>query len=177
MLTNWLASARNLEELKKLYHQLARQHHPDLGGNTLTMQEINAEYDLRHKFFLSDYAPKGVTATGPSSSRARGGTNSQKRKGKAKENNLAQTEWERLKISQEAYEAYQGVCQLREHEPYPWGLVVEVSRGKVRVRGKATYHYRNQLKALGFYWDSEQRYWYFVRKPRTKTSNGARKAS
>jgi hypothetical protein len=34
----------NLDEAKSLYKKLARQHHPDMGGDTATMQEINAEY-------------------------------------------------------------------------------------------------------------------------------------
>jgi len=34
-----------LEELKGQYRKLAQQHHPDRGGDTATMQEINAEYD------------------------------------------------------------------------------------------------------------------------------------
>lgn len=32
------------EELKARYRELAKQHHPDLGGDTDTMQEINNEY-------------------------------------------------------------------------------------------------------------------------------------
>ena len=42
----WFNSPRTLEELKKQYKKLAVQHHPDLGGNTQEMQEINAEYDV-----------------------------------------------------------------------------------------------------------------------------------
>jgi len=34
-----------LEELKAQYKQLAKKHHPDRGGDTATMQAINAEYD------------------------------------------------------------------------------------------------------------------------------------
>ena len=34
-----------LEEVKALYKQLAKQHHPDCGGDTATMQAINEEYD------------------------------------------------------------------------------------------------------------------------------------
>jgi len=34
-----------LEELKRVYHALAFKHHPDRGGDTATMQAINAEYD------------------------------------------------------------------------------------------------------------------------------------
>lgn len=34
-----------LNELKSLYKKLALTHHPDMGGDTATMQAINAEYD------------------------------------------------------------------------------------------------------------------------------------
>lgn len=34
------------EELKKQYKTLAMAHHPDRGGNTSDMQEINNEYDI-----------------------------------------------------------------------------------------------------------------------------------
>ncbi len=34
----------SLDEVKALYKKLAKAHHPDLGGDTLTMQEINKEY-------------------------------------------------------------------------------------------------------------------------------------
>ena len=34
------------EELKKMYKRLAIKHHPDNGGNTKEMQEVNAEYEV-----------------------------------------------------------------------------------------------------------------------------------
>lgn len=42
----WFNNPKTLEELKKQYKKLALRHHPDLGGNTADMQEINNEYDL-----------------------------------------------------------------------------------------------------------------------------------
>lgn len=44
MNTQWFAGVNTVEEIKKLYKSLAFQHHPDRGGNTATMQEINAQY-------------------------------------------------------------------------------------------------------------------------------------
>ena len=35
----------DLAELKTAYKKLCMQHHPDRGGDTATMQELNAEYD------------------------------------------------------------------------------------------------------------------------------------
>ena len=47
MTTNskWFNNPKTLEELKKEYKKLAMKHHPDCGGSTVAMQEINAEYD------------------------------------------------------------------------------------------------------------------------------------
>lgn len=39
-------SCTSIEEVKHLYKQLAKEHHPDKGGRTVTMQEINSEYSF-----------------------------------------------------------------------------------------------------------------------------------
>ena len=41
----WFINPQTLEDLKREYKRLAMLHHPDRGGNTADMQEINAEYD------------------------------------------------------------------------------------------------------------------------------------
>lgn len=38
-------NVNTLDELKAQYRRLAMKHHPDCGGDTATMQEINAEHD------------------------------------------------------------------------------------------------------------------------------------
>ena len=43
-LMKWFNECGNLEEVKATYKKLAKQYHPDLGGDTLTMQEINKDY-------------------------------------------------------------------------------------------------------------------------------------
>ena len=44
MKTKFFANCKSLDEVKKMYKELAMLHHPDRGGDTLTMQLINAEY-------------------------------------------------------------------------------------------------------------------------------------
>ncbi|MEJ5996241.1 J domain-containing protein [Pedobacter sp. Du54] len=51
----WFNECTTLEEVKATYKKLAKQYHPDLGGDTLTMQEINKEYA-----FASAKALKGA---------------------------------------------------------------------------------------------------------------------
>jgi len=41
---NWFQSTLTVETIKTEYRRLARLHHPDIGGDTSTMQEINAAY-------------------------------------------------------------------------------------------------------------------------------------
>lgn len=42
----YFTNCSTIEEVKKLYKDLAKLHHPDRGGNTATMQEINSEYPI-----------------------------------------------------------------------------------------------------------------------------------
>lgn len=53
MKKDWFPGVKTLDELKAKYRELARKHHPDHGGSTEDMQEINAQYDK-----LSQVLPK-----------------------------------------------------------------------------------------------------------------------
>ena len=45
----YFVNCKTLDELKREYRRLASIHHPDVGGDTATMQVINAEYDEMHE--------------------------------------------------------------------------------------------------------------------------------
>ena len=45
----YFKGVETIEELKKAYKELAKQLHPDLGGNKEKFQEMNNEYDLLFK--------------------------------------------------------------------------------------------------------------------------------
>ena len=45
----WFKNIETLDQLKKEYRKLAIKHHPDKGGSTVFMQEINNEYDILSK--------------------------------------------------------------------------------------------------------------------------------
>lgn len=40
----WFNDVKNIDELKKRYKELCKQHHPDLGGSNENMQMINYAY-------------------------------------------------------------------------------------------------------------------------------------
>ena len=46
-MTKYFVSCKTLDELKKAYKAAAMKYHPDMGGDTATMQAINAEYEAR----------------------------------------------------------------------------------------------------------------------------------
>ena len=46
-MTHFFDSCKNLDELKPAKKAAARKYHPDMGGDTATMQAVNAEYDAR----------------------------------------------------------------------------------------------------------------------------------
>ena len=45
----YFVNCKTLDELKREYRRLAMIHHPDVGGDVETMQDINAEYDELHE--------------------------------------------------------------------------------------------------------------------------------
>lgn len=46
-MTKFFESCKNLDELKKSYKAAAMKYHPDMGGDTATMQAVNSEYESR----------------------------------------------------------------------------------------------------------------------------------
>jgi|BioPla2DNA2_1021312.scaffolds.fasta_scaffold189662_1 curved DNA-binding protein CbpA len=45
MTINYFKGIDNLQDLKNLYRELAKKHHPDHGGDNETMKKINAEFE------------------------------------------------------------------------------------------------------------------------------------
>ena len=54
----YFVNIETIEELKKVYKELAKKHHPDLGGSKEEFQELNNEYDLLFKSLKNKKANK-----------------------------------------------------------------------------------------------------------------------
>jgi DnaJ-class molecular chaperone len=53
-----LTSESDPETVKKKYHKLAREFHPDLGGSSDKMRELNDAYKVLYKYTTSREASK-----------------------------------------------------------------------------------------------------------------------
>jgi curved DNA-binding protein CbpA len=51
MKSNYFSTCNSTDEIKAEFRRLAQIHHPDHGGDTATMQDINAEY----AFFMNHF--------------------------------------------------------------------------------------------------------------------------
>lgn len=126
------------EEAKTLYRQLARECHPDLGGNTEEMQKLNAEYAN----FCANFAHRDA--------RARQQTAHASGKKSAADYHDLDAVIEALKAKIEA------VLNL--------GLDVELCGLWAWVSGDTKPH-KEELKALEFRWSPDKKLWYFAGVP------------
>ncbi len=46
---NYFSDCNSPDEIRTKYRNLVKKHHPDLGGDTKTMQEINTAYEIALK--------------------------------------------------------------------------------------------------------------------------------
>lgn len=68
-MAQYFENVKTLDELKKQYRRLAMKYHPDMGGSTEAMQQINAEHDAlfemlkkRHNASADEYHQTTETA-------------------------------------------------------------------------------------------------------------------
>ena len=134
MESTWFKYCQSLEEAKVIYRNLAKENHPDLGGDTRTMQAINAEYAR----FQSQFAYTSER-TRQQAAHAEG------KKTAADYHNLDDV-IEALRVKVEA------ALNL--------GLDVEVCGLWVWVSGDTRPH-KEELKAAGFKWAPDKAMWFY----------------
>lgn len=121
MKTTYFKNCQTIEEVKKLYKELALKHHPDReGGNTQIMQEINAEYEsvIKNPFFKYE----------------------------------EQTEEQKADFIK-----YPDIInQIVKFK----GVLIELIGNWIWISGN-TYPYKQQLKAMGFFFAPKKVMWYY----------------
>jgi hypothetical protein len=175
--TNWLIEAKTIEDLKALYRKLAFTHHPDLGGNTTTMQEINAEYEFRLMLLQAgqswgrqnNWNSNNQKSERNSSNYGQGPNNGYQNSNSYQNYNSSyysspppppSTEKPDPKEAREAFEKVSDYVSKAN----PWFHVAVLENDEVVAYGR-TFPHKDFLRDTGFWWDPERRVWHFVRKP------------
>jgi curved DNA-binding protein CbpA len=130
----YFANCTTQEEAKALYRELVRKHHPDAGGDTHTMQDINAEYSL--------FQARGATAD---ARRRQQDAHAENRKSAADFHNLEEVE---------------GILREKIEAALNMGLDVELIGLWVWISGDTKPH-KEELKAAGYKWSPTKLTWYF----------------
>lgn len=52
---SYFKECKSLEDVKKTFRALAKQHHPDLGGNAEVFKAINNEYEEAFEYFKNEF--------------------------------------------------------------------------------------------------------------------------
>lgn len=147
-MNKYFNNIRTLEELRKQYKELLKQHHPDNGGNISDMQEINAEYDKLFKDLKDRHDQNN------SSDRA-----------------SASNDYGNMKYD---FAEDEKLRKMLNKIIYFDGIDIELVGVWIWVSGN-TYAYKKELKGLGFRWASQKKMWYwhseaFVKKSRKTLS-------
>ncbi len=126
-------NTNTLEELRKQYKELLKQHHPDNGGNVSDMQEINSEYDRLFKILKNQHESN-----------------------KANSNNT-NADYNNMKYDFAEDEKLREMLNKIIHFK---GIDIELVGAWIWVSGN-TYVHKKELKELGFKWASQKKMWYW----------------
>ena len=136
------SSVTSLDELKLQYKKLAFKNHPDRGGKTEVMQEINSEYEQLLNRIINEASKDQYQ---DSSENGRGFWSSRS---------------EHSEVEKKVKQAIDAIINLD-------GLNIEIIGVWVWVSGDTKQH-KDKLKEAGFVWNRVQCKWVFI----GKKSNG-----
>lgn len=139
MNTQYFAQCQTLEQAAKHYKQLAREHHPDMGGDLRTMQDINAQYSEFCKNFAVNNARE------------------RQRQAHAAGKKSAADYHDMDALGEELRKKIEFGLNLE-------GVEVELMGLWVWLTGNTKAH-KEAIKAEGFKWAFEKQAWYFAGVP------------
>ncbi len=132
-MNKYFNNTNTLEELRKQYKELLKQHHPDNGGNVSDMQEINSEYDRLFKILKNQHESN-----------------------KANSNNT-NADYNNMKYDFAEDEKLREMLNKIIHFK---GIDIELVGAWIWVSGN-TYSCKKELKELCFKWASQKKIWYW----------------
>ena len=142
--TSWFAGCTTADEIKKRFRELVFKHHPDKGGDTATMQDINEQY---HAALKGQHEQSQGTT----------------------DNGRERTYYYNEQRENEAAAKLMELIKLR----LPASVEIWLIGSWVWVWGDTKPH-KEKLKAAGLRWHSKRSAWYWHKPgKRTWRSNGS----
>lgn len=131
---SYFANCTNPDEIRAAYRALVKEHHPDLGGDTRTMQQINAAYEIALKSMNGRQFERSAAADD------------------------GRTEW----VYHYDEQMEQEIAKAIENIIAVIGDAADIEITLVGlwlwIVGK-TYPFRSELKSCGCYWNAKRRAW------------------
>ena len=132
-MNKYFENISTLEELRKLYKELLKLHHPDNGGNVSEMQEINSEYDRMFKILKDQHENNNTNQAN------------------------INTDYNSMKYDFAEDEKLREILNKIIHFN---NIDIELIGAWIWLSGN-TYAHKKELKELGFRWASQKKMWYW----------------
>ena len=133
MNNKYFENISTLEQLRKLYKELLKLHHPDNGGNVSEMQEINSEYDRMFKILKDQHENNNTNQAN------------------------INTDYNSMKYDFAEDEKLRDMLNKIIHFN---SIDIELVGAWIWLSGN-TYAHKKELKELGFRWASQKKMWYW----------------
>ena len=130
-MNTYFKNVNTLEELRKQYKELLKQHHPDNGGDVAIMQEINAEYDRLFKILKNQH---------------------ESNKSEEKESSYSNMKYD-FSEDEKLRDILNKVIHFSD-------ITIEIIGNWIWLGGN-TYPCRKELKELGFEFAGKKKMWYW----------------
>lgn len=133
-MNKFFENINTLEDLRKQYKELLKQHHPDNGGNLEIMQAVNAEYDKLFKILKNQHESNYSS-----------------------DSDTANTDYNNMKYDFAEDEKLREMLSKVIHFT---GIDLELVGAWIWLSGN-TYSCKKELKELGFKWAKQKKMWYW----------------
>lgn len=130
----YFKNTNTLDELRKQYKELLKIYHPDNpNGSTEACQAINAEYDRLFKLLKNKHESKQTDTEN-------------------KKNDFDNMKWD--------FEEDAALREVLQKVIHFENIVIELCGSWIWISGNS-YHYKDELKEIGFKWASQKKQWYW----------------
>jgi curved DNA-binding protein CbpA len=152
------------DQIKKLYRKLAKENHPDTGGDTEKMKEINVAYQVfvdyfetrgNHYFNAFGYSDSSYSESYYSGF---GNSNKSERSSEKEDKEETKTSSEHDDLAGLSFEEIIAKILALKANNLLMSILRTEKKNYIRITGNS-YPYKDQIKAMGFKFKMEDKMW------------------